>query len=134
MDGLQTIQKLWEVDPNLQVVICSAYSDYTWDEISTKLGLTDRLLLLKKPFDPAEAAQLATALSEKWSLRREARMKMEELEEIVQHRTKELTHIALHDKLTGLANRANFHGRAGAGGGTRRAGWHVQVRAAVPGF
>src|SRR5436190_2079685 len=72
-DGVQTIQRLWEVDPDLQVVICTAYSDYSWEEISAKLGLTDRLLILKKPFDPVEVSQLATALSEKWMLRRAAR-------------------------------------------------------------
>ena len=44
---------LWQADPNVQVVICTAYSDYSWEEISKKLGLTDRLLILKKPFDPA---------------------------------------------------------------------------------
>ncbi len=67
-DGVQTIQRLWEVDPNVQVVICTAYSDYSWEEISKKLGLTDRLLILKKPFDPVEITQIATSLSEKWSL------------------------------------------------------------------
>jgi diguanylate cyclase (GGDEF)-like protein len=110
-DGLQTIQKLWDVDPDLQVVICSAYSDYSWEEISTKLGLTDRMLILKKPFDPVEVTQLATALSEKWSLRRSSKLKMDELEKMVQERTQELTHLALHDKLTGLPNRAKFNER-----------------------
>src|ERR1700748_2319217 len=33
-DGVQTIQRLWQVDPNVQVVICTAYSDYSWEEIS----------------------------------------------------------------------------------------------------
>ncbi|HEY8751204.1 MAG TPA: EAL domain-containing protein [Tepidisphaeraceae bacterium] len=110
-DGLQTIQRLWEVDSNLQVVICSAFSDYSWVDISSKLGLTDRLLILKKPFDPAEVLQLASALSEKWSLRREAKLKLDELEVMVEQRTRELTHLALHDKLTGLANRALFNDR-----------------------
>ena len=32
-DGLETIERLWEVDAELQVVICTAYSDYPWDEI-----------------------------------------------------------------------------------------------------
>lgn len=110
-DGLQTIQHLWAVDPDLQVVICSAYSDYSWDEIADKLGLNDRLLILKKPFDPAEVMQLARALSEKWLLRRTARLKMDELEQMVESRTKELKHIAMHDKLTGLPNRAMFNDR-----------------------
>ena len=110
-DGLQTIQRMWEVDPDVQVVICSAFSDYSWDEISAKLGLTDRLLILKKPFDPAEVSQLATALSEKWSLRRDAKLKMDELERMVAERTVALTHLALHDKLTGLGNRAAFSER-----------------------
>ena len=105
-DGVQTIQKLWEIDGDLQVVICTAYSDQSWDEISAKLGLTDRLLILKKPFDPVEVTQLASALSEKWALRRAAKLKMEDLENMVIQRTQELTHLALHDKLTGLPNRA----------------------------
>jgi diguanylate cyclase (GGDEF)-like protein len=110
-DGLQTIQKLWEADPDLQVVICSAFSDYSWDEICDKLGLTDRLLILKKPFDAAEVSQIAIALSEKWELRRAARMKMDDLERMVSERTVELTFQAQHDKLTGLANRNLFNDR-----------------------
>ena len=110
-DGLQTIQKLWACDPDLQVVICSAFSDYSWDDISAQLGLTDRLLILKKPFDPAEVAQIATALSEKWALRSEAKLKMEEVEKMVVERTQQLTQLALHDKLTGLGNRALFSER-----------------------
>jgi diguanylate cyclase len=104
-DGIQTIQRLWEADPDLQVVICTAYSDNSWDDIAVRLGLSDRLLILKKPFDPVEVTQLATALSEKWSLRCAARLKMDELEKMVETRTRELAHVAQHDKLTGLPNR-----------------------------
>jgi diguanylate cyclase len=110
-DGLQTIRKLWEADPELQVVICSAYSDHSWEDILETLGLTDRLLILKKPFDPMEVLQLATALSEKWSLKRQASLKFEELERLVQQRTTALSHAALHDKLTGLPNRVMFKER-----------------------
>jgi diguanylate cyclase len=108
-DGVQTIQRLWDVDRELQVVICTAYSDHSWQDIADKLGLSDRLLVLKKPFDPIEVAQLATALSEKWLLRCALKLKLDDLERIVQNRTRELAHVALHDKLTALPNRAMFH-------------------------
>ncbi len=110
-DGVQTIQRLWEVDPNVQVVICTAFSDYSWQEISKKLGLTDRLLILKKPFDPVEITQIATSMSEKWSLKRTAELNMDQLEHMVQDSTAEIVHAALHDKLTGLTNRQKIRDR-----------------------
>ena len=66
-DGIETIRRLWEADSDLQVVVCTAYSDYSWDETIQKLGQSDRLLILKKPFDPIEIRQLACALTEKWN-------------------------------------------------------------------
>ena len=89
-DGIETTQKLWEADSDLQVVICSAYSDYSWDEIIGKLGNSDRLLFLKKPFDTVEILQLANALTEKWRLIRQVRSQMDHLESIVGKRTQQL--------------------------------------------
>jgi two-component system NtrC family sensor kinase len=89
-DGLETIRQLWSVDPSLQVVICSAYSDYSWSEISEKLDPSDGLLILKKPFDIIEAVQLASTLTRKWSLHREVQRRMEDLEATVRARTAEL--------------------------------------------
>ena len=53
-DGIETTRRLWEADPDLQIVICTAYSDYSWDQMSEVLGQPDRLLILKKPFDTIE--------------------------------------------------------------------------------
>jgi signal transduction histidine kinase len=89
-DGIETTQKLWKVDPDLQVVICSAYSDYSWDEIIAKLGNSDHLLFLKKPFDAVEILQLANSLTEKWRLIRQVRNQMADLEGIVRDRTQQL--------------------------------------------
>src|ERR1043165_7825716 len=69
-DGLKTISELWKRDPDLQTVICTAYSDYSWEEIVGRLGRSDRLLILKKPFDRIEVMQLAEALCAKWNLAR----------------------------------------------------------------
>jgi len=89
-DGVETTRKLWELDPNLQVVLCTAYSDYSWGEMFEKLGQRDGLLILKKPFDAVEAFQLAHALTEKWWLHRQSRKKMEDMEKMVAERTSEL--------------------------------------------
>ena len=70
-DGLQTVEKMWTLDVNLQVVICTAYSDWSWQELRQRLGTTDRLLILKKPFELEEVCQLAYALTEKWRLARQ---------------------------------------------------------------
>ena len=66
-DGVETINHIWEVAPQLQVVICTAFSDYSWEQIVRQLGKSDRLLILRKPFDPVEVQQLAFNLSAKWS-------------------------------------------------------------------
>ncbi|MBL9188632.1 MAG: response regulator [Opitutaceae bacterium] len=70
-DGLETIRRLWGADPHLQVVICTAYSDHSWSVITERLGQSDNLLILKKPFDHIEVLQITHALTRKWSLARE---------------------------------------------------------------
>ena len=72
-DGVETVERIWREYPDLQVVLCTAYSDHSWAEILSRLGTTDNLLILKKPFDPIELHQMANALSRKWSLQREDR-------------------------------------------------------------
>ncbi len=78
-DGVETIARMWEVDPDLQTVICTAFADYSWDDMVAKLGSGDRWLILKKPFDPIEACQLAGALTEKWNATRGERLRLEEV-------------------------------------------------------
>jgi signal transduction histidine kinase len=86
-DGVETIARLWEVYPELQVVVCTAYSDYSWEELRAKLGQSASLLVLKKPFDNIEVQQLAVALTEKWRLHRQARREFQDLESMVRERT-----------------------------------------------
>jgi signal transduction histidine kinase len=89
-DGLTTIGKLWEIDPELQIVICTAYSDRSWSEIQAALTARDRWLVLKKPFDKVEVLQLAQALTDKWHLTRLSRLQLATLEEHVNIRTDQL--------------------------------------------
>ncbi|HTJ00927.1 MAG TPA: response regulator, partial [Dongiaceae bacterium] len=63
-DGVETTCRLWEADPDLQVVLCSAFSDYCWEDIVSRLGISDRLVILKKPFEAIEVRQLSHVLAE----------------------------------------------------------------------
>jgi diguanylate cyclase (GGDEF)-like protein len=117
-DGLETIQHLWEADADLEVVVCTAHSDRSWEEVIERLGRTSKLLLLRKPFERAEIWQLACALTEKRSLEESARQKLEDakfanmrLTEEINARSRaetELIHRALHDGLTDLPNRISL--------------------------
>jgi PAS domain S-box-containing protein len=89
-DGVETIDRLWKAYPSLQAVICTAYSDYSWHDIIGRFGHTDSLLILKKPFETVEVLQLAHALTRKWFLGRQARLRMDELEKMAQERAEEL--------------------------------------------
>jgi two-component system NtrC family sensor kinase len=89
-DGIETVARIWAEYPELEVVISTAYSDYSWSDMTDTLGHTDRLLILKKPFDNVEVSQLACALTAKWSLGQELSRKMDDLELIVATRTRDL--------------------------------------------
>ena len=86
-DGVETTAKIWEKYPDLQVVICTAYSDYSWEEMLKKFGYSDRLVILKKPFDNIEVLQLAISMTEKWRLYQQAKLRLDDLERMVQERT-----------------------------------------------
>lgn len=131
-DGIETISHIWIKHPYTEMVLCTAYSDYTWDDIIEKLGSTDKLLFLRKPFDAVAVQQMALSLTKKWNLGNQARNYVQHLEHEVAQRTlqlqellkelenknaqlsqsnKELKHTALHDPLTSLPNRILFHDR-----------------------
>ncbi len=111
-DGLETIEHLWDVDPDVQIVICSAHSDYNWTDVVARLNNSDKLLVVKKPFEAIEVMQCANALTRKWQNERIVRHQVETLEQVVTARTqgletanKQLRYLATHDALTGLPNR-----------------------------
>ena len=88
-DGAQTIEHLWQADPRLQVVVCTAYSDYSWDELLDRLQAHDRVLILKKPFDNVEVQQMANTLLAKWDMTERASLQMNHLEHLVQREVDE---------------------------------------------
>ncbi|MFT3839089.1 MAG: ATP-binding protein [Myxococcaceae bacterium] len=91
LDGVETIAQLWQVDPRLEVVICTAYSDYSWQQMLEKLSRSGQFLVLGKPFDGTVVKQMALGLTEKWHLARAAERTNAELEKLVEARTEQLS-------------------------------------------
>lgn len=114
MDGVETTEQLWKADPDLQVVICTAYSDHMWDDVLKRLGYSDQLLLLRKPFETDEVRQLALALSEKCRMAIIQRERVDELGREVQLRRRaedNMRDMAHRDALTSLPNRQFLLGK-----------------------
>ena len=89
-DGLETIEHLWYVDPDIEIVICTAYSDHPWEDVSRRIGSTDKVLILMKPFNSIEVVQLANSLTKKWNLARSVKQQIEDLASCVSERKTEL--------------------------------------------
>lgn len=115
-DGLETIEQLWKVDPDLQIALCTAYSDYSWETMAERLAFGDQLLILKKPFDSLEIRQMASALTWKWQMTQDARHKLDDLQRTIEERVAELlkvSHLLHYDTLTGLPSSALLGDRLG---------------------
>jgi len=92
-DGIETISQIWKVDRRIQMVICTAYSDYSWEETVSQLGENDNLIILKKPFDIVEVRQIAFSLAEKWRKSEIVVDKVNNLIELVAERAEKLDHL-----------------------------------------
>jgi diguanylate cyclase (GGDEF)-like protein len=86
-DGVWAAQHIREVDPAVEIVICTAYSDADPGEIGGLVPPEDKLSYLQKPFHPHEIRQMTIALSSKWRAERR------------------IVRLAYFDTLTGLPNR-----------------------------
>lgn len=91
IDGVETAARIWEIEPDLPIVLCTAYSDHTWEEIFATLGHSDQLLILKKPFDNIELRQMVASQTCKYHTTKLANLKMEQLEAMVEKRSEEIT-------------------------------------------
>jgi two-component system cell cycle sensor histidine kinase/response regulator CckA len=72
-DGMETAARIRRIDPDMEIVVVTAFSDRSRDEIVRAVGRPEKLLFLRKPFDPEELLQMALSLTAKWNLARQAK-------------------------------------------------------------
>lgn len=71
IDGLETAKRMRTLDPELQIVICTAYSKHPFETFIEQLGRPDQLYYLEKPLSRDEVLQLAHSLTDQWTIRQE---------------------------------------------------------------
>jgi len=89
-DGVRTAEKIRKMDPNIEIVIVTAYSDIKPRDIARKVPPSHKLLYIQKPFHPHEIIQFASSLGAKWQMEKKLRSINFDLEKRVEKRTNEL--------------------------------------------
>ncbi|MGB6603576.1 MAG: EAL domain-containing protein [Steroidobacteraceae bacterium] len=92
-DGVWAATRIRELDPAVEIVICTAYSDTDPCEMGGIVPPEDKLSYLQKPFHPHEVRQMTIALASKWRAERR------------------IVRLAYFDTLTGLPNREHSQTR-----------------------
>ncbi|MBX3594005.1 EAL domain-containing protein [Sphingomonas sp.] len=111
IDGKETAKRIRALDPDINLVIVTGYSDFSPLEISREAGPADKIFYIAKPFQVEEVVQTATALGARWEVDRRLAAAMVTLEEqkaeLAANESK-ATHLANHDSLTDAPNRLAF--------------------------
>jgi signal transduction histidine kinase len=116
IDGVETAARLWRDHPDLEIVLCSAHNDYSWDDLTRALGQTDHLLVLRKPFDAIEVRQLAASLTEKWFRGRRLAQQIKDLDAAIQAEVEaRIAERAQHETEMRRRERLQVLGRLAAG-------------------
>jgi diguanylate cyclase (GGDEF)-like protein len=92
-DGMWAAARIRELDPAIEIVLCTAYSDVDPGEMSSICPPEEKLSYLQKPFHPHEVRQMTISLASKWR---------------AEHR---IVKLAYFDALTGLPNREQSRSR-----------------------
>ena len=73
LNGAETVKQIWQLCPDLKIVMVTAYSEYSPESIMEIIGRRD-LFYLRKPFTREEIAQFARVLTNEWNLEKKRRL------------------------------------------------------------
>ncbi|RYD50596.1 MAG: GGDEF domain-containing response regulator, partial [Sphingomonadales bacterium] len=111
IDGKETAKRIRALDPDINLVIVTGYSDFSPIDISRAAGPADKIFYIAKPFQAEEVMQTATALAHRWQADGELRgaiaLLQEQKLELAANESRAV-HMANHDSLTDAPNRLSF--------------------------
>jgi diguanylate cyclase (GGDEF)-like protein len=111
IDGKETAKRIRALDPDINLVIVTGYSDFSPIEISRAAGPADKIFYIAKPFQAEEVLQTATALAQRWKvdldLKHAVALLEEQKLELAANESRAI-HMANHDSLTDAPNRLAF--------------------------
>jgi len=107
LEGIETVKHIWKADPNVQIVICATYSDYSWQDIMQQMQYSDNFLIVKKPVETTEIRQLAAVLTKKWEIiTNKFFQEHSGHQSSEKHSEESLFYQTVYDSLTDLPNKA----------------------------
>lgn len=83
IDGVTTAEQIREIDPDINIVIVTGFSDITPSQISERVPPIDKLLYCQKPVQAVELTQLAHSLTAKWAAERSLEATSERLHHLL---------------------------------------------------
>jgi PAS domain S-box-containing protein len=89
-DGVWAAEHIRALDPYIEIVIVTAYSDVDLAEIACRVSPEDKLLYVQKPLHGLEIRQFASTLGTKWKAEALLRKAHDELKQRVEERTAQL--------------------------------------------
>jgi diguanylate cyclase (GGDEF)-like protein len=111
IDGKETARRIRALDPDINLVIVTGYSDFSPLDISRAAGPADKIFYIAKPFEAEEVLHTARALARRWQVDLELKATLELLEEqkleLAANESRAI-HMANHDSLTDAPNRLAF--------------------------
>lgn len=107
-DGIALVEQIWHAAADTQIVIMTAFADYSWEELIERFGWSDRLLILRKPFDPITIKQLALMLSQRYHTEETLLQQRDDLASLVAQKEAAETNLARFREALDQANDAVF--------------------------
>ena len=71
IDGVETVRRVRAIDPEIELVLMTAYTDRRVSDIVRNMELLHKLLYIRKPFAREEVQQITLSLVAKWNVERE---------------------------------------------------------------